>query len=244
LVIARGEALLAELKTLLGVQGEIFLLPLALAGGWQLRKSRAVQMGLVAWLIILSVMAFVFPFAGSRGGFLHAGAAIQPLLWALVPIGFKAAISWVGKARKWNIPQASRVFSGGLIALAILYTGIISYTMVIGKDRSQPVWNSGWISSQNMEGQLETLAVPPDAIIMVNNPPGFTAASARQSIVIPDGSLDSILQAATQYGATYLILEFNHVKSLNGLYENPRSLARFELIQQSQDFCIFRIGNE
>jgi hypothetical protein len=244
LAIARGEALLAELKTLLGVQGEIFLLPLALAGGWHLRKSRVVQMGLVAWLIILSVMTFVFPFAGSRGGFLHAGAAIQPLLWALVPIGFKAAISWVGRARKWNIPQASRVFSVGLVAIAVVYTGMISYTMVIGKDRSQPIWNSGWKSSLNMKGQLETLGVPPDAIIMVNNPPGFTAASARRSIVIPDGSLDSILQAATQYGATYLIVEFNHVKSLDGLYEKPRSLGRFELIEQSPEFSIFRIGNE
>ncbi|MDD5370230.1 MAG: hypothetical protein PHQ40_14200 [Anaerolineaceae bacterium] len=244
LVASRGQALLAELKTGLGVQGEVFLLPLAITGGWRMRKSSAVRLGIVAWLMLLAVMVMVFPFAGSRGGFLHSGAAIQPLVWALVPIGFQMAINKVGRARGWNIPQASRVFAVGLVILAILYTGFVTFPKVVGKEEPRPIWNSDWQRSLDMEAELVKIGAARDAIALVNNPPGFTSASGRRSIVIPDGTLDTILQAARQYGATYLVVEFDHARSLDDLYEHPRSLGKFELVQQSKAFSIYRIAND
>ena len=41
-----------------------------------------------------AVMTVIFPFAGSRGSFFHAGAAFQPYWWIAAPIGLDAVLAW------------------------------------------------------------------------------------------------------------------------------------------------------
>jgi hypothetical protein len=43
-------------------------------------------------VILLFVMTIVFPFAGARGSFFHAGAAFQPYWWVMAPIGLNMVI--------------------------------------------------------------------------------------------------------------------------------------------------------
>ncbi|HEX8990236.1 MAG TPA: hypothetical protein VF784_01035, partial [Anaerolineales bacterium] len=67
----------------LAAQGEVFLVPFILIGGWMNRKDSRVQLAFFGWVCLLFVMTVVFPFAGARGGFFHSGAAFQPMWWTL-----------------------------------------------------------------------------------------------------------------------------------------------------------------
>ena len=108
---ARFWALGINLERTLAEQGEIFLLPLIGAGLWHLRKDRRMQLAGLAWLLTFAAMTVAFPFAGARGGFFHSGAALQPVWWALAPLGLDRAIEWGSRKRGWDAAQAGR-FSG------------------------------------------------------------------------------------------------------------------------------------
>jgi hypothetical protein len=220
LMQARWEALSMNLKTLLGVQGLVLLLPLSLAGMWRYRTDSRVQLGAGLWLVTFLVMTLVFPFAGSRGGFLHSGAAAQPLLWALAPAGLERLVEWGQRARGWRKGQALRVFSAGLLALVGVLTAGLYLQRVIGTNPAQPAWAAGERTYQAVGQALEERGVPLDAVVLVNNPPGFFAATGRPAIVIPDGPLDRSLQAAQDFGARYLLLEPDQA-NLMDLVQDP-----------------------
>jgi hypothetical protein len=57
---------------------------------------------------------------------------------------------------------------------------------------------------------------------MVANPPGFYLASGNPSIAVPDGTVNTLLAAARQYHALYLVLEAGSVPAgLLPVYDNP-----------------------
>lgn len=212
----RLSALGMNLKTAFAVQGQIFLLPLMLAGMWQLRRNRIVVLALGLWLATLGVMSIVFPFAGARGGFFHSGAALQPFLWACVPAGLQAFVDWGSAKRSWDSRTAMVVFGGGLMGLGVLLSGVLFTQRVLGRN-----WEASWNKSQVLEMALEKAGAGEEDVVVINNPAGMYAATGRAAIVIPDGSLETTLRVAERYGAAWLILEEDHVSGLDVLYETP-----------------------
>jgi hypothetical protein len=91
---------------------------------------------------------------------------------------------------------------------------------------------------------LEELNIANDAIIMVNNPPGFYLATGRKSIVIPNGDVDNLISTAKKYGAEILVLESNHPDDLDLLFEAPADLSGLQLLASTGDVHIFRIPVE
>ncbi len=221
---ARFQALGQNLQTALAVQGEIFLAPLIILGLWRLRKDQRIWMGVMSWIITFGVMTLVFPLVGWRGGFFHSGAALQPLFWAVAPVGLDVFINWGRRVRRWDYRQASRVFSSGLVALALLLSVLTVQKRVIGPSIEHPAWGSGWEAYVRVEGALREAGIGPNAIVMVNNAPGYYAANRRPAISIPNGGVDISLAAARRYGAEILLLESNHPRGLNELYEQPKDL--------------------
>ena len=69
-------------------------------------------------------MSLVFPFAGARGGFFHAGAGIQPMWWILAPLGLDAAVA-AARRRGMFTPAAFTVFRGAFVGIAVLMTAVI-----------------------------------------------------------------------------------------------------------------------
>ena len=220
----RIAALGSNLKTALAVQGSIFLLPLMIAGLWQLRRDRRIILGAGLWLAILAVMSFVFPYVGARGGFLHSGAALQPLLWAIVPFGLDAFVSWGSRKRNWDEKLAGGVFGIGLVLISVLLTGLLFSQRVVQGSFQNPAWQSGWEKQFLYEEELAKYGAAPEDVVMINNPAGLYAATGRSGIVIPDGEPDTAWLAGQQYGARFLILEADHVEGLDGLYQNPGDL--------------------
>lgn len=223
LLQARGWAAALNLQTALAVQAQIFLAPLILVGAWQMRSSRVVRVAGLMWLAVFSLMTLVFPFQGARGGFFHAGAAFQPLFWALAPTGLDASLAWLARRRRWNPVRAQRVFRPGVVMLAALLTVIIAWTRLLSPSSG----NSAVAAYQQVEAYLLQHGAAKNDIVMVNNPPGYFVASftpqdgGRPAISIPYGDLDMVHQVANAYQARYLLLEFNQLTGDDDLYQQP-----------------------
>jgi hypothetical protein len=210
-----------NLQSVLGVQGLIFLVPLILLGLWQFQKDRRVQLAGLAWAITFIIMSLVFPYQGVRGGLFHSGAVFQPLWWALVPIGLETVIAWGERRRGWKETQARRILSGGLILLAAGLTTLVSIPRLIGSSRT--CLGTAEARYERLDQELRDLGIDPGTVILVNNPPGFYAATGRPAIAIPDGSLQTSLAAAKRYKAGYLVLEKDHPGALESVYRFPES---------------------
>lgn len=238
---ARWDALVLNLKNLLAVQGSVFLLPFILIGAWKKRQCTIVRWGALGWLLTLFVMTVVFPFSGGRGGFLHSGAAFQPLGWACAAIGLETAID-AGTARfGWQRGTAWRVFSGGAVALAALLTVGVFWMRVAQPGMDGPLWNASDRAYRQAGEQLNALGIADSELCMVNNPPGFFLATGRSSIVIPDGEEEELLAAARRYGAKILILDSNN-PALDDLYRHATANSNFQFLSTIGSMNIYRIS--
>jgi len=237
---ARLWALGQNIQTTLAVQGEIFLFPLILAGVVVLRKSIAVQAAGLAWLLTFAAMTLAFPFAGARGSFFHSGSALQPLFFAVAPFGMDVFVRWGGHKRGWRTTQARKFFTIGWVGLAVILTLMMTNQRVIGDAWREPGWNESANQYALLEHSLAEYALPGD-VVMVNNPPGYFLASQRPSIVIPDGGVQTLLSAAKQFGARYVILEKDHPDGLDALYEQPDLAPGLQHLITLTDSHIFAI---
>jgi len=201
ILLARWDAFLWNFQTAWVIQGGIILAPLMVWGAVQLKRHRIIWLPLAVLFVLGIVMTVVFPFAGSRGGYLHAGAAVQPFLWALVPPGLEGLAAWGARRRGWRKEQAFAFFGTGLVVLMIAVTATLYIRRVIGNTPTQPSWNQGWVEYKALEIVLNEEGVTQNELILVNNPPGFYAVTGRPAIVIPYGGQDQTLAAADRYGA-------------------------------------------
>lgn len=215
-------ALRRNLLTAWAVQGQIVLLPFVAWGFWRARRRLTVQVALGGWLALLGVMTVLFPFPGARGGFFHAGAALQPLLWALAAVGGEAALRWAAHKRGWAWPQAAWVLGGGTLAVLALLSALVVAQRVIGPDPRHPVWTA----SERRYARLgQTLArrnggtLPP---VLINNPPAWAWVHGdAPAFVIPDGGPDTAAAVARRYHVRWMWLEKNHPPGLDALYAHP-----------------------
>jgi hypothetical protein len=218
----RTWALGQNLQTLLAVQWMIILAPLIIWGFWRCRTERVVRIGLAALFSILFLMTVIFPYAGARGGFFHSGAALQPLYWALAPVGLQAFVEWGGRARGWK-PQAWRVFAAATLAGVIMLSLIVVNNRVLGADWRQPDWEASHEQYVRLGQALDALGAGSQDVVLVNNPPGFYLAAGKPAVAIPNGGPDILLAVVQKYNARFIILEGNHPPGLDDLYQQPAS---------------------
>lgn len=238
---ARLDALAQNLLSAVTVQGLIFLAPLIVWGAWKLRKQMSVRMATGIWAVLLFVMSVVFPFSGGRGGFFHAASALQPMAWVLAAVGLQAFVEWGAKKRDWQPKQAFRVLAAGVLVFALALSAYVVKVRVIGDDPYNLVGDQSAVHYAHLGETLNELGVPHNAIIMVNNPPGFALATGRSAIVIPDGEPHVSIAAAARYGATVLLLEANHPDGLNELYNQPQQAVGVDFITTQDGTHVFFI---
>lgn len=218
---ARIWALKINLQRSIAEQGLIFLTPLIFFGLWKLRRDFRIQIGVFIWLCTFTVMTFIFPYQGARGGFFHSATALLPLFWTAAAIGLNATLEWVGRKRNWNIKEAELVFSSAIILMAGLLSGFVLYNNLLSGNFDQPKWEENRIIYQKLEETILEIGIHPDEIIMTINPPGYFAYTNRRSIAIPDNNIPTLLEVAQKYNGKILILEKDHPDGLDELYANP-----------------------
>jgi hypothetical protein len=236
---SRLSALGQNLASALVVEGFVFLAPLAIWGAWKLRSRIEVRAATAAWLALLFAMSIAFPFSGARGGFFHAAAALQPMVWALAAAGLGALVEWGGRVRNWQSTRAGHIFSAGALLLALGLSIYAVNVRVIGADAPQPVWNASAERYAGLADRLRELGIGADSIVMVNNPPGFVLASGNPAIVIPNGGVSESLRAGQQFGAAVLLLEANHPAGWDEIYAQPHMLGSLRLVETYEGTHVF-----
>jgi hypothetical protein len=236
---ARLKALGINLQNFLAVQGSIVLVPLILAGIWSRKKLAIVKFGILMWLVILGIMTMVFPFAGSRGGFLHSGAATQIFFWVMAVVGLEQWILWMKKIRGWNSTFAISLF-GAFLILVNAGISIWFFQQRVFGNENDLIWNQSIERYQRVAERLKDLNITNNKLGMVNNPPGYYWATRMPSIVIPDGDINHSLAAARKFGVSYLLLEQDQ-ENLIELYQNPKNLSNLRYLETFNNVHIFLI---
>jgi len=233
----RVRALSSNVSNAFGAQGGIFLLPFILIGLWQLRHDLRTKIAVTGWLILFAVMTIIFPFAGSRGSFFHAGAAFQPYWWVTAPIGLDAVLSWARRHGQFRDKNAPYFLQGVLVLLAVFMTAYLINFRVIA---------SGWAKDDFIYSSVEEMfldnGIGQRDIVIVRNPPGYFIASGRPSISLPFGDESTILAVAEKYNARYLVIEKGGTfASIQDLYEDPQSNPAFVYIGEVNEAKLYRI---
>jgi len=214
----------------------VFLAPLMAVGLWRLRHDRLFRPAIVYLVLLYLVMTVAFTFVGDRGGLFHSSAALMPFLCAAAPVGLETVVRAVAHRRRaWNAEVANRVFGVGLVALAAIFSIAIGWSRVIGSD-----WNRADAAYREagawLAGQGDS-----DSIVVAGNPPGFTYHTGHPSIVIPNGDIDTLLDAARRFGAKWLVLDANRPAPLAALYDDPDSDPRLKLFATFDGTSLFEI---
>jgi len=234
IISARLSALRWNLLNAFAAQGEIFLLPFILIAIWRYRGDERVRLAVLGWLALFLVMTVIFPFAGSRGGFFHSGAAVQAVWWALAPLGLESLVA-AARKRNWFTPEASTVFQGALVGITLLMTAFILYIRVLSG------WGEGEQGYPKVETFLEENGIRPGEIVMVRNPPGYYLMTGRPAIVVPLADEAGMLAAATRYHAGYVVIEaVGAAGPIKSIYENEHD-QHFEFLGELDGTRIFKV---
>jgi len=234
IVSARLAALKWNFLNTFAAQGGIFLFPFILIGLWDYRKDERVRIGMLAWLSLFIVMTLIFPYAGSRGGFFHSGAALQLLWWTLAPLGLEIVVKG---ARNRNLfsPDAYKIFRAALVGIAILMTAVIISIRVL------PGWGEGEQGYPKIEAYLRQNGIQPVDIVIVRNPPGYYVMTGQPAIVVPYGDEGTLFDVATRYHAKYVILEAAGAAGpIKSIYDNLQS-QHFSFMSEIDGTRIFKV---
>ena len=233
----RLAAFTSNLGNAFAAQGEIFLLPFILIGLWQLRKDVRTKIAVTGWTILFAVMTLIFPFAGSRGSFFHAGAAFQPMWWVAAPIGLDAVLSWARTRGQFEDENAPLVFQSLFVLLSVVMTVYLVNFRVVA---------SGWARDDfiypSVEEMFQDNGISPTDVVIVRNPPGYFIAAGRSAIALPFGDESTILAVAEKFDARYLVIEENGTfEGIQDLYDNPLHNPQFIFLGEVDGARLYRI---
>ncbi|MFQ5942925.1 MAG: ArnT family glycosyltransferase [Anaerolineales bacterium] len=226
---ARLAALATNLQRLIAEAGIVFLAPFMAVGAARKWDHPFVRLGIGYLAMLFMVMTFVFPFVGPRGALFHSMVAVVPMLWALAPIGLKAAIYWLGSKRKWNQKEAWRVLgTSAVVMAAVLTVGLYANRFLDGGNS----WNA---SAETYRTVAAAISDQGESVVAVNNPPGFFAHSQQPAVVIPNGTDDALHKVVDAYAVRWVVLEANHPQGLDSLYSKPESVEWLRLYRTIAD---------
>ncbi len=232
-------ALGQNLQNAVAAHGSIILVPFIGYGIWLHRTDDRVKAGCLGWIMLLATMTLIFPFAGARGGFFHAGAAFQTLWWSLAPLGLAASVD-MAITRGWFKESSQKIFQIMFIQVVLIITLFICWIRLFTLG-----WGEGEQKYPEVEKQLVESGAQPMDIVMVRNPPGYNMLTNRRAIVIPDGDFSVLLAVASRYGGNYLVLEPEAaLPAIKVLYEQPEDDPRFIYLGEVDEIQLFSIVGE
>jgi hypothetical protein len=217
---------------------QIFLAPFAALGFWFTRQRAEMQAALIYLVLLVLSMAFVFTLPATHGSMLHSAAALVAFGAVAVPPGLDAAIAWLGRKRKWNLRQAQRFFRVGAVALAFFFSAYLyagGVWLPPGAGAGTPLWNDRDSEYAAIDRELAVRGVPDALPILTVDPPSFLNRTGRRSIYLPTESTAAIFEAAHEFGADYLVLQFDKPQTLRGLYDGTETVDGLVLLATTQD---------
>jgi hypothetical protein len=226
-----------NLVTAIVVQGNVVMLPLTLIGMFNKKSTQTVRLTILAWVVIFLSMSVVFPYAGSRGGYLHSGAAIQPLIWAYAALGLSIVIQKGIEWRKWNSKLAIRLFNSFAILIAVIISGYVIWGDKINAKKS--ISANQWEDYKLIDNYIGQYLFVLDYSVMVNNPPAYTDATNQPAVMIPYGNIATLNEVASKYAVNFLIIDQNHIQNYEVLYKVPQDYDNLIYIGSIKDYRVY-----
>lgn len=237
---SRLTALLNNLGTLIAVETWVVLGPFAWIGVWRLRERAIIRYFAVYAIALHVAMTLLFAFPGYRGGLFHSSAALMPFWAVTAVVGLEAAIGWAARRRRWRYPEARRVFSAAAVVLAVALTLSVLRAKL-----------EGWNANAESYRRLVDL-VPPDAVLMINDPPALYYHTGLMGVVVPHASPDVVPEIAARYGVTHLRLDVDRTQPFTGLFVGQETRPFLRLLHhegaqtpdRADDWLLFAIQQE
>jgi 4-amino-4-deoxy-L-arabinose transferase-like glycosyltransferase len=218
---------------------QIFLAPFAAVGFWGMRARVELQAAFLYLVLLVLAMAFVFTFPATHGSMLHSATALVAYGAVAVPPGLDAAVAWVARRRRrWNVAQAQTFFRVGAVALALFFS-LYLYAQGVwippGKGATSPLWNQRDVEYAAIDRALDARGVPDEIPVITVDPPSFINETGRRSIYMPTESVNAIFDAARQFGARYLVLQYDKPVTMRALYDGHATVEGLNKIATVQD---------
>lgn len=211
---------------------QFHLAPLAVIGLWQLRRRREYVPFYTYAVVLFLAMTLLFTFPSTHASTLHSTGALLPFLFAATLPGLDTAVGWIAlRRRTWHPRTARRVFRVGLTAVFVAIS-LFNYCQAVFLSLDplgvQPLWNRANTGYLAVSAWLDENA-PAEPAVMVVDPPAYYYFTHRPAIVIPNEDLPGIVAVGHRYDAGYLILEQDHVASLDPLYRGENTYPALQL---------------
>jgi hypothetical protein len=221
ILASKWMALQSNLVTLAVAPGGLAAFPFVIVGLWRLRHEPAIQLSLFYGGVLLAAMSLLFTFPGMRGGFFHSGAALLPFWMPAAVAGLDAAVEAAARRLPHWKPQRSRpIFTMLLVLIAAGLTTAVFWARVIGPDLSRPAW-ANMDQAYRDAGAWFRAEGHTDALVVVNNPPGWHYFAGLPAVVIPSGGREELTAVMNTFDAGWVFLDGNHPAALEGLYQEP-----------------------
>ncbi len=217
---------------------QFFLAPFAMLGWWRSRRHSLWRPFFLYGAALFSAMVLAFTFPSQRGSMLHSAAALIPFACAAVPAGIEYAVAFIARRRRsWDAEEAQRFFGWGFVGLSVLIS-LFLYAQAIHKpwlgESLLPPWNERSLVYNDVDAWLRSHE-PGAGRLLVVDPPALHYFTGREAVAIPNNGVEAIRKVAQRYDVAYLVLEYDHVVPLNGLYQDQQNLAGFKLLARFQD---------
>jgi len=236
---ARLDALLTNLQTIVGIIGGIVLFPFLAVGFWNMRREKIVIITLVLFFVLFGMMSFIFPFAGSRGGFFHSASAFQVFFWAISAYGFEVSVRWIAEKRHWQVKKSIPLLGSTLVLVFTIVSGLSLTIKIIGLTDLSTGWDKPSENYQLVDSYLRQKTGDADSRVMVNDSPGFYAATGRVAIQEAKADLTTIAQMFSKYQVKYLLVGKDHLPTLDAFYTSKADQTNFKFIGTNGDYVIY-----
>jgi 4-amino-4-deoxy-L-arabinose transferase-like glycosyltransferase len=184
-------------------------------------------------LCLLATMSLLFTHPARFGSLFRGASALLPWGMALVPAGLARAADAYAKLRRAPPLAVQRAFARSLLCAIVVVAAIFHAHRLRGVlPEPLELWNERlahyvaidrWLRARGETGP-----------VLVVDPPGFTLATGRPSIVVPSDGPQAVRAAADRFGARWLLLESN-VPSLAAAFRSGASLPGFVHVRQFHD---------
>ena len=172
-----------------------------LIGGWGRRRSADFGPFFIYAGLLFTFSALVSAVHVPGGTFIHSAVALAPFSYILALEGVRRAVGWVATRRPaWDAAVATRIFSGAVVAFAIVCA-------VAGSLAVHATWDGRRERSLAVASTLEAAGAPISDRVMSIDAASTKYWSGRGGVVLPNDPLEAIREVAAAYQIDWVVLD-------------------------------------
>jgi hypothetical protein len=128
-----------------------------------------------------------------------------------------------------------------VVSVGILSAVLFAEKLSKGTESGIP-WNETQAAFNAIEQGIMIRADDLVGVIMVNDPPGFTLATGRSSVMIPSGNPEALIDASIHYDVRFLAVNGERTEVLNDLNQNDLLSEHFKFMFETAGNSVYEFN--